>query len=104
MWEVGRISGRLHAWCRRIHRRVSREVAWPEGLDFDGPPQDAIGLLDVVAAAEVLCSPEELACVYFKFMGYTSPQAQEILGITEEAYRQRLHRLRARLSDDRDDD
>lgn len=101
VWEVGRIASRLHAWARRLYRRVQREVAWPEDLDFSGPSQDAEGFLDAVAAAEVMCSPEELACVYFKFLGYRESQSQEILGITQEAYRQRLHRLRTRLSNAR---
>lgn len=99
VWQVGRIASRLHAWARRLFRRVQREVAWPEDLDFAGPSQDAEGFLDTLAAAEVMCSPEELACVYFKFLGHRESQAQEILGITQEAYRQRLHRLRTRLSD-----
>lgn len=100
VWEVGRLAGKLHAWCRKLHRRAQREVAWPEELDFEEPRRDAEGFLDAVAAAEVLLTPEEQVCVYFRFMGYTSSQAQEILGISRDAYRQRVHRLQRRLTDE----
>jgi DNA-directed RNA polymerase specialized sigma24 family protein len=100
VWQVGRLAGKLHAWCRSAYRRVSREAQFPEGFDDDlgSALESAERWLDAVSLAEERCTPDELACVYFRFAGYRGPQAQEILGINEAAYRQRLHRLRERLT------
>lgn len=101
VWEVGKIAGKLHGMCRKTYRRVSREAPWPEDFDQDpGAEESAEKWLDAVSLAETRCTPDELACVYFRFAGYRGNQAQEILGINEDAYRKRLQRLRDRLTAD----
>jgi hypothetical protein len=98
VWEIGQLTGRLNAWCRKMYRRVRHEAPLVH-TDFEGDAEtDGYDWVEALDLARSVCTDDELLCVYFRVSGYRGADAQEILGLTEPAYRKRLQRLRERLN------
>jgi len=96
-FRVGLLMNKLHQWCLYLSRRYLRELSLEEFSKSNWPdPHNYFDIVDSLDAADSLLDAEEKRSVLFEMIGGKPEDCEEILGMSYDAHRKRLQRIRER--------